>query len=128
MLKWFCLILICEVAYNFYVGLKIYKFVRNQYSSFGHIEGSFTVPVNNIFVCHTSFVFLATDTLLCVLIYIHNCHKSANHYPALAYFLIHNIKAVYHYYNRQGIYLCQHLQCYLSSGRGNYWKLRGLLS
>ena len=31
--------------------------------------GNFTVPVNNTLVCHTSsFVFLAVDTLLCVLI------------------------------------------------------------
>ena len=30
---------------------------------------NFTVPVNNTFVCRTSsFVFLATDTLLCILI------------------------------------------------------------
>ena len=31
--------------------------------------GNFTVPVNNTLVCRTSsFVFLAADTLLCVLI------------------------------------------------------------
>ena len=33
--------------------------------------GNFTVPVNNTLVClASSFVFLAADTLLCVLIYL----------------------------------------------------------
>ena len=61
------------ISFNFdiyssvYVRQKIYKFGRNllvvlkiQKAEFG----KFTVPVNNTLVCHTSFVFLATETLL----------------------------------------------------------------
>ena len=35
--------------------------------------GNFTVPVNNTLVCRTTFVFLAADTLLCVLLYMYIC-------------------------------------------------------
>ena len=63
------------ISFNFgmwscaYVRQKIYKFglvvLEIQMAEFGN----FTVPVNNTPVCHTSsFIFLATDTLLCVLI------------------------------------------------------------
>ena len=55
---------------SIYVRQKIYKFRRNQLGSFGDTKGLIwqLCPVNNTFVCHTSsFVFLATDTLLCIL-------------------------------------------------------------
>ena len=40
-----------------------------------------TVPVNSILVCCTSFfVFLAADTLLCVLIFIPSLNKCNEHY------------------------------------------------
>ena len=63
------------ISFNFdmlscvYVRQKIYEFGRNQLSSFGDTKGYFMVPVNNTLVCRTSsFVSLAADTPLCVLI------------------------------------------------------------
>ena len=46
--------------------------------------GNFTVPVNNTLVClASSFAFLATDILLCVLINLYNVlnPKSFTSYP-----------------------------------------------
>ena len=66
--KQFPSILICEVVYINYInlveiGLVVLETWKTEFSDF-------TVPVNNTLVCHASFVFLATDTLLCVLIYV----------------------------------------------------------
>ena len=44
------------------IGIVVLKIQKAEF-------GKFTVPVNNTLECHTSsFVFLATDTLLCALI------------------------------------------------------------
>ena len=58
-----------------YVWQKIYKFDRNQLSSFEDMEARLnletlpTVPVNNTLVyCAYFFFFLAAETWLCVLI------------------------------------------------------------
>ena len=37
--------------------------------------GNFAVPVNNTCVVHVFFVFLAADTLLCVLIFVILCEE-----------------------------------------------------
>ena len=72
MLKQFPSIFICEVAYSYVrqkytnlveIGLVVLEIRKAEF-------GNFMVPVNNALVCHTSFVFLAADTLLCVLIYV----------------------------------------------------------
>ena len=43
------------------IGLAVLEIKKAEF-------GNFTVPVNNTLVCQKSFVFLAADTLLCVLI------------------------------------------------------------
>ena len=51
------------------IGLVVLEICKAEFSNF-------TVPVNNTLVCHVySFVFLATETLLCVLIMsdLQNC-------------------------------------------------------
>ena len=70
LLKQFPSILTSEVVYMYNrkyinlveIGLVILEIWKAEF-------GNFTVPVNNKHVCRTSsFVFLVTDTLLCVLI------------------------------------------------------------